>query len=91
MIAQDVLDDIINAMDPTLIEPDFIIMAKVTGFDGKKYVLSGDELRAFMKNPREFASEARIIPDVRKIREAIINRVNVIYDQVNDRFNEDFG
>lgn len=91
MIAQDVLDDIINAMDPISISPEYIIMAKVTGFDGKKYVLSGDELKGFMKNPREFCAEARIIPDVRKIRSEIISRVNLIYDKVNDRFNEDFG
>lgn len=91
MIGQDVLDDIISCMDPTQIAPEFIIMAKVTGFDGKNYILSGDELKDFMKNPRGFATEARIIPDVRKIREAIITRVNGIYDRVNDRFNEDFG
>ncbi len=91
MIAQDILDEIISAMDPTLIAPEYIIMAKVTGFDGEKYVLSGKELKEFMKNPRQFASEARIIPDSRKIREAIITRVNVIYEQVNDKFNEDFG
>lgn len=89
--AKDILDDIIGQLDPEEIPVEYIVMAKVTDFDGNERLIRGEELAEFMRNPFEVASEARIILDVRKIRKAIVEEVNAVYDEVNRMFTDAFG
>lgn len=86
MTPQDILDDIISRLDPEEIPVEYIIMAKVTDYDGNERIIKGEELKSFMENPFEVAAEARIILDVRRIRKTIVEAVNLIYDEVNKRF-----
>lgn len=83
---QDILDDIISHLDPEDIPPEYIIMARITDLDGNERVLRGEELVAFLENPMEVAISAQIILDVRRIRKAIVDMVNSVYDEVNLRF-----
>lgn len=89
--AKDILDDIIGQLDPEEIPVEYIVMAKVTDFDGNERLIRGEELADFMRNPFEVASEARIILDVRKIRKTIVEEVNAVYDEVNRKFTDAFG
>lgn len=85
---QDILDDIISRLDPEDIPAEYIVMARITDLHGEEHVLKGDELKAFMDNPNEFAMTAQIILDVRKIRKAIVEYVNSVYDEVNRQFSK---
>lgn len=87
---QDILDEIIADIDPEDIPPEYIIMARIVDLDGIERVLRGEELKSFMMNPQEMAVSAQIILDVRRIRRAITEYVNSIYDEVNRRFNADY-
>ena len=91
MTPQDILDDIISRLDPEEIPAEYIVMAKITDLDGNEKIIKGEELKEFMTKPFEFASEARIILDIRKIRKAIIEEVNRVYDEVEARFLAKFG
>lgn len=91
MTPKDILDDIISRLDPEEIPADYIVMAKLTDFDGNERIIRGEELREFMQSPFEHAAEARIILDVRKIRKAIVEEVNWVYDEVNKLFSAKFG
>lgn len=82
----DILDEIINHLDPEEIPPEYIKSAKITDFDGNVKVIKGDDLRAFMESPFEYAVEARIFLDINRIRKAIIQQVNAVYDAVNDLY-----
>lgn len=86
MNSHDILDEIISNLDPEEIPAEYIVMAKITDFDGNEKIIRGDDLKAFMEAPFEYASEARIILDVRKIRKTIIERVNSVYDAVNELY-----
>lgn len=88
MSQQDILDDIISRLDPEDIPAEYIIMARITDMNGEEHVLRGEELKAFMENPNEFALTAQIILDVRKIRKAIVDYVNEVYDEVNRMFSK---
>ena len=82
----DILDDIIGCIDPEEIPVEYIVMAKITDYDGNDKIIKGVDLIPFMKNPFEKAAEARIILDVRKIRKTIVEAVNYVYDEVNREF-----
>lgn len=85
---QDILDDIISRLDPEDIPAEYIIMARITDMNGNEHVLKGSELKSFMENPNQYAMSAQIILDVRKIRKAIVDYVNEIYDEVNRMFSD---
>lgn len=80
----DLLEDIIQNIDPDQVPLEYIILAKVTDFKGEERILKGTELARVMRGPeRKLLAEARVILDVRKIRQAIAAGVNEIYDEIN--------
>jgi hypothetical protein len=89
-IPQDIVDDIINRLDPEQIPAEYIVMAKITDLNGNEKTISGDDLVEFMKSPFDYAAEARIILNIQKIRKAIIAEVNAVYDEVNLRYSSEF-
>jgi len=90
MTPSDLFEDIIQSIDPDEVPLEFIVLAKVTDFNGNERVLRGAELAKIMRGPeRRKLSEARIILNIRKIREAIAFGVNEIYDEINRKLSEE--
>jgi hypothetical protein len=88
MTPTDVLDDIISRLDPEEVPPEYIVMAKITDFQGTTKLVKGKELEEMLKNPElHQIAEARVVLNVKKMRKAIATQVNYIYDEVNRRFN----
>lgn len=88
MTEVDILDDIISKIDPEDVPVEYIVAAKITDFSGVERILKGDDLANVMRNPDQYEiAEARVILNVKKIRKAIINEVNYLYDEVNRLFN----
>jgi hypothetical protein len=84
MTPAETLDELISNLDPEQVPLKFIVMAKVTDFHGVERIIKGEELELMMEHPEQFEiAEARVILDVRKIRNAIIDEVNFAYDEVN--------
>ncbi len=81
-----VLDDIIKGIEPKEVPVEYIIMACVTDHEGnERIVRSSSEIEDLL---RDFSydsniADARIILNVRKIKKAIIDEVNRIYDDAN--------
>jgi hypothetical protein len=90
MMSHDIVDEIIADLEPEQIPAEFISEAMITGFDGNEKVIRGDDLKEFLSAPFEFAVEARILLNIRKIRRAIITEVNAVYDEVNRLYALDF-
>lgn len=91
MTSLDILHDIISLLDPEDVPIDFIVMARITDFKGDERVVRGEELQKIMANPELYQiSEARVILNVKKLKKAIIEEVNTLYDQVNRRFNQTY-
>lgn len=85
MSTNDVLDDIIAKLDVKDVPVEYIVMAKVTDQHGRERILKGEELESLLDETDDFdIVEARIILNVRKIRSAIVDAVNELYDEVND-------
>jgi hypothetical protein len=80
-----ILNEIINAIEPEEVPVEYIIMARVTDFDGNERIIRGAEIETLLSaradDPR--IADARIILNVRKIKKAILDEVNRIYDEVN--------
>jgi len=90
MKTTDVLDEIIGGLEPEDVPTEFIVMAKITDFQGNERVVRGDEMEDIIKNPDRYnIAEARVILNVRKLRKAIIDEMNIIYDNVNRMYNAD--
>jgi hypothetical protein len=77
----DILDDIIGTLDPEDMPPEYILMAKVTDFEGNEKILRGADLHEFLNNPFSVA-EVRVLLDVRSIRATIIDIVGFVYEEV---------
>jgi len=90
MTPSDLFEDIIQSIDPDEVPLEFVVLAKVTDFNGNERVIRGPDLARVMRGPeRRKLSEARIILNIRKIREAIALGVNEIYDEINRRIAEE--
>ena len=62
-------------------------MAKIIDFHGVEHIYRGEEMLHVLKYPELYnIAEARIVLNVRKIKNAIIGEVNHIYDEVNRRY-----
>lgn len=82
MTKSDILDDIIAAIEPEHIPPEFIVMAKIRDFSGEERIVRGPELEAIMIDPENYeVASARVILNVRKIRAEIIDEVQNIYER----------
>lgn len=91
MARTDILDDIIARIDPEDVAIDFIIMAKVKDYGGREHILRGHELERLLNKRDPSIVEARLVLNVRKMRSAIVNAINEIYEEVNLRFQEANG
>lgn len=84
MSPSELLADIIHNIDPDEVPLEFIILAKVTDYKDEEYILKGDELERVMRGPdRKKLKDARVILNVRRIRDRIAAGVNEIYDEIN--------
>lgn len=87
MSRTDVLDELIRNLDPEDVPTEYIVMAKVTDFQGVERIVKGDELDQVLHNPElHQIQEVRVIYNVRKMRRAIIAEIDGIYDEVNRMF-----
>ena len=90
MTPSDLFQDIIQSVDPDEVPLEFVVLAKITDLNGNERIIRGAELERVMKGPeRRKLTEARIILNVRKIRESISFGVNEIYDEINRRITDD--
>jgi hypothetical protein len=88
MTPTDVLDDLISRLEPEDVPVEYIVMARITDFQGRERVVRGAELEDFIQNPElHQIAEARVILNVKKMRKAILGEVNYVYDEVNRLFN----
>jgi hypothetical protein len=84
----DVIEDIISLANPELVPLDYIVMAKVVDFKGEEMIIRGEELRAMMNDSsRNGIAEARVILNVKKMRQDLIQEIDSIYEEVNKMFN----
>lgn len=84
MSPSELFDDIIQRIDPDEVPIEFILLAKVTDYQGHERILKGTELARVMRGPeRRKLIEARVMLDVRKIRTAVEAGVFAIYDEIN--------
>lgn len=77
----DILDEIINHLDPELIPTEFIVMAKVRTYDGNEAILTGPELDEYMDVHSDQIADVRVILDVRRIRNVIIELTDEIFER----------
>jgi ElaB/YqjD/DUF883 family membrane-anchored ribosome-binding protein len=84
MSPSELLADIIHNIDPDEVPLEYIILAKVTDYNNDEYILKGKELERVMRGPeRKNLKDARVILNVRRIRDRIAAGVNEIYDEIN--------
>jgi hypothetical protein len=84
MTKPDTLDEIISQLDPEEVPTEFVAMAKIVTLDGAEKFITGAELEVIMANPEKYSViEARVILDVQKIRQAIIETVEKILETVH--------
>jgi hypothetical protein len=86
MTRVDVLDDLIRNLDPEDVPLEFIVMAKVTDFDNRERIVKGEELEEIIRAPElQHVKEVRVIYNVKKMRKAITDEINAVYDEVSRR------
>lgn len=78
-----VLDEILEDLDPEHVPPQFIISARFTDVRGVERVVSGDEFAAILREDRNMISEVRVMLDVKKIRQAVIDEVSGMFERIN--------
>lgn len=79
MLKPDILDEIINQLDPELIPSEFVVMAKIRTFDGMESILSGVDMEAFMTENSDQIAEIRVILNVKLIRSTILEITDKIF------------
>lgn len=79
----DILDEIINQLDPEMIPTEFIVMAKVRTYDGMESIITGDELEAFMTDRADDVADVRVILNIRGIRTQILEITEDIFNQAS--------
>lgn len=77
----DILDEIINHLDPELIPTEFIVMAKVRTYDGREAIVTGPELEDFMSQNEDQIADVRVILNVRSIRNRILETTEEIFER----------
>lgn len=87
----EIMNEIINNINIVEVPVEFIVMAQITDIRGVERFVKGDEFRKIIPNPHlHEIREAKVILNVHKIKKAIVNEVNAIYEDVNRRFNEKY-
>lgn len=83
----EILEDIIQQIDPEDVPVEFIVLARVTDMTGKEHTLKGKALEKVLRNPDQYRfREARVILNVKKMGEAIVDEMNDIFARLNRRF-----
>ena len=89
MAIVDVIDEIISGLQPENVPIDYIKVAKFTDRHGVEFVIYGDALVNFMKNPHEYnVSEARIVFNVKKIRLLLWSHITNFFMQLDTKVDE---
>lgn len=78
----DILDEIIDQIEPEVVPPEFIIMAKIRTEDGKEFVITGEELQDALASQKSDIVDVRVILNVKRIREMVIETTNNIFREV---------
>jgi len=78
----DILDEIIDQIEPEVVPPEFIIMAKIRTEDGKEFVITGEELQDALASQKFDIVDIRVILNVKRIREMVIETTNNIFREV---------
>ena len=77
-------DEIISSIDPDDVPLEYVIMAKVVDYYGNERILQGEELHSTMRGPdRAKLREAKVILNVRAIREAVVAAVTAAFEELN--------
>lgn len=91
MSPSELFANILQNINPDEIPLEYIIMAKVTDFNGEEFFVEGQEdLARVMRGPnRKNISNASLVLNVRRIRDRIAVGVNEIYDAINKTCQEE--
>jgi len=80
MNINEILDEIIAGLQPEDVSVEFIVLAKVTDFEGIERTLKGKDLVKFLNDPnRPEMAEAKVFLNVRKIKMAILTEVDSFF------------
>lgn len=79
----DILDEIINHLDPELIPTEYIILAKVRTYDGMETIVKREEYDQYMEDNSDMVANVQVILDVRLIRQQILEITNDIFEQAS--------
>jgi hypothetical protein len=79
----DILDEIINHLDPELIPTEYIILAKVRTLDGNETIVKRDEFDDFMRDNGDLIFNVQVILDVRMIRQEILEITDDIFEKAS--------
>lgn len=91
MSPSDIIDEIVASLDPEHIPMEYIVMGRITLFNGSEKIIKGNELEMVLKHPERYnIAEARVVLDVKKIRKVIVDEINDIYDQVNNNISNHY-
>lgn len=82
MNKQDVLDEIIENIDPSFIPHEFIVMAKITLNNGRECLATGEELNEAINDLRDSIHDIRVIYDIKKMKESIVSETEAIFSKI---------
>lgn len=79
-----ILDDIINEISPDHLSPEYITYAKVVDLEGVERELRGDDLVAFMRDPRRahMVMQARVMLNVSKLRRDMLENIVKFFENL---------
>jgi hypothetical protein len=81
----DILDEIINHLDPELIPTEYIILAKVRTYDGMETIVKREEYDQYMEDHSELVANVQVILDVRLIRQQILEITTDIFEKASQQ------
>lgn len=81
----DILDEIINHLEPEQIPTEYIIMAKVRTADGAEHIVTRDDYDDFMTVHSENVYNVQVILDVRLIRQQINEITDAIFEDASQQ------
>ena len=79
----DILDEIIEQLDPSSIPTEFILLAKVRMIDGMEKIVTGEALEDYMMANADTVADVRVILDVKMIRDSILQVADEVLFQAS--------
>lgn len=86
MNVSNILDEIIRDIDPDEVPVDYIILARATDMHGNERIIRGSsEIQDFLttRYDDEHIMDARIVLNVKKMKQVVLDEINRIYSLVN--------